>query len=119
MEPIADTLPTLATGSKSSPLQHAFLRMMLLGSDPKAYAALCTITGEASPPDYASINMPTLLIAGAEDKGASVADCEEIYSQTGGRKRMEVVDGVGHWFCFEDPSRTAKLIGDFVEEMIR
>ena len=65
------------------------------------------------------IEMPTLMVAGEEDKSAPLAGCEEIYKRTGGEKSMEVVKGVGHWSCIEDPESIAKLIGAFVEKVTR
>lgn len=79
---------------------------------------MCKAIGGASPPDYAAIKMPTLMVAGDEDKSAPLADCEEIYKRTGGEKFMEVVNGMGHWFCIEGPETIAKLIGAFVEKII-
>ncbi|KAF6224383.1 hypothetical protein HO133_010960 [Letharia lupina] len=119
MEAMADTIPTGATGSKSTPLQHAFIRTLLLSQRPEGYCSMCKALGGASPPDYAAIKMPTLMVAGEEDKSAPLAGCEEIFKRTGGEKSMEVVKGMGHWFCIEDPESIAKLIGAFVEKVIQ
>ena len=118
MEAMADTLPEGATGSKSTPVHHAFIRALLLSTNPEAYISMCKLTGKVSPPDYAAIRMPTLMIAGTEDKGAPPPDCEEIVRRSGGKKKIEVLDGVGHWFCIEVPETTAHLVGEFVEEVI-
>lgn len=118
MEPLANTIPIGATGSKSTPLQHAMIRTLLLSQNPEGYCSMCKVIGGASPPDYAAIKIPTLLIAGSEDKSAPLAGCEEIYKRTGGKKKMEVMDGVGHWFCIEDPETTGGLIAKFAEEVI-
>lgn len=117
MEAMADTIPTGATGSNSTPLQHAFIRTLLLSQRPEGYCSMCKALGDASPPDYAAIEMPTLMVAGKEDKSAPVAGCEEIFKRTGGKKSMEIVKGMGHWFCIEDPESVAKLIGAFVEKL--
>ena len=53
-------------------------------------------------PNYAAIKMPTLLIAGREDKSVPIKRCETIYKRTGVEKMMEVLDGMGHWMCVED-----------------
>ena len=78
---------------------------------------MCEALGGASPPDYAAIKMPTLMVAGEEDKSAPLAGCEEIFERTGGEKSMEVVQAMGHWFCIEDPDSIVKLIGAFVEKV--
>ena len=78
---------------------------------------MCRVIGAASVPDYEGIRMPTLLVAGREDKSTPLKGCETIYERTGGKKRMEVLEGVGHWFCIEDPEAVGRLIGDFVEEV--
>ena len=116
---MADVIPTGATGSKSTPLQHAFIRTLLLSQRPEGYCSMCKVMGGASPPDYAAIKMPTLMVAGEEDKSAPLAGCEEIFQKTGGEKSMEVVKGLGHWFCIEDPGSIAGLIGAFVEKVIQ
>ncbi|KAK3170772.1 hypothetical protein OEA41_002854 [Lepraria neglecta] len=117
MEVMADTIPTGATGSRSTPLQHAFIRVLLLSQNPEGYCSMCRVIGGASVPDYEGIRMPTLLVAGREDKSAPLKGCETIYERTGGKKRMEVLEGVGHWFCIEDPEAVGRLIGEFVEEV--
>ena len=69
--------------------------------------------GGASPPDHAAIKMPTLMVAGEEDKSAPLTGCEEIFKRTGGETSREVVKRMGHWFCIENPESIAKLIGAF------
>ena len=118
MEAMADTTPTGATGSKSTPLHHAFIRTLLLSQRPEGYCSMGKAMRDASPPDYAAIKMPTLIVAADEDKSAPLAGCEEIYERTGGEKSMEVLKGIGHWFCIEDPDSIAKLIGAFVEKVV-
>lgn len=119
MEAMANTMPTGATGSNSTPLQHAFIRTLLLSQKPEGYCSMCKVIGGASPPDYASIKMPTLMVAADEDKSAPLANCKEIFEETGGPKSMEVLKGVGHWFCIEDHERVALLVGDFVEKVLK
>jgi len=62
--------------------------------------------------------MPSLLIAGDWDKSASLGGCLEIYKRTGGRKYIDVIEGMGHWHCVEEPERVGKAIGFFVEQVI-
>ena len=118
MEPLANTIPTGATGSRSTSLHHAMIRSLLLSQKPEGYCSMCNVVAKATPPDYGAIEIPTLLIAGDEDKSAPLAGCEEIFKRTGGKKRMEIEKAVGHWFCIEDPEATAKLVADFADELV-
>ena len=106
---MADTIPTGATGSKSTPLQHAFIRTLLLSQRPEGDCSMCKALGGASPHDYAAIKMPTLMVAGKEDKSAPLTACEEIFKRTGGEKSMEVVKGMGFWLCIEEPESIANI----------
>ncbi|KAK4692884.1 hypothetical protein P7C71_g4405, partial [Lecanoromycetidae sp. Uapishka_2] len=68
MEAMANTIPAGATGSKSTPLQHAMIRTLLLSQKSEGYCSMCKVIGGASVPNYEGVRMPTLLIAGEEDK---------------------------------------------------
>lgn len=57
---------------------------------------MCKALGGASLPDYAAIKIPTLMVAGEEDKSAPLAGCEEMFKRTGGEKSMEIFKGMGH-----------------------
>ncbi|KAJ5808696.1 hypothetical protein N7474_009965 [Penicillium riverlandense] len=118
MEPMANTIPTAAVGSQSTPLQRAFIRELILGQQPAGYAALCRAIASAPAPDYAAVRAPFLLIAGEEDKSASMDGCRHIYEHVSSkRKQMEVLKGVGHWHCIEAPEDVGGLIARFVGEV--
>lgn len=111
---MANTIPSAAVGSRSTPLQKAFIRELLLGQDPKGYAALCRAIATAQPPDYAAVQAPFLLIAGAEDKSASMEGCKHIFERASSRKKsLEVLEGVGHWHCIEAPNEVGGLMSRF------
>lgn len=115
MEPMANSIPYQATGSCSTPLQRAFIRELLLSQDPKGYAALCRAIASAKASDYSAINAPFLLVAGQEDKSATMEGCEFIFSHVqSGNKRIEVLADVGHWHCIEAAERVGKVMQDFV-----
>ncbi|KAB5576485.1 Alpha/Beta hydrolase protein [Coniochaeta sp. 2T2.1] len=115
MEPLALSIPAAATGSKASPLVHAFIRALLLASSPDGYISLCRAIAEARVPDYGSIKAPLLIIAGGEDKSAPVEGSTYILEQYGSAKKEQMVlDGVGHWHVLEAYDDVAKLVGDFV-----
>lgn len=118
MEPLALSVPVAATGSKATPLVHAFIRTLLLGSSPDGYISLCRAIAEARAPDYKSIKAPLLIIAGAEDKSAPVEGSTHILEQYGSsRKEQKVLDGVGHWHNLEAYGEVGKLVGDFVAHL--
>lgn len=78
MEPMADSIPTGATGSKSTPTHHAFIRALLLSQTSQGYIGLCRAIATARPVEYAKARCPALIIAGAEDKVVPVAGLEKI-----------------------------------------
>lgn len=112
---MANTIPSAAVGSRSTALQRAFIRELLLGQDPKGYAALCRAIASAQVPDYAAVRAPFLLIAGEEDKSASMEGCKYIFEHVSSQKKtMEVLEGVGHWHCIESPDEVGRSIARFV-----
>lgn len=116
MEPMADSIPFAAVGSRSTPLHKSFIRELLLGQDPKGYAALCRSLSTAQPADYAAVKAPFLLLAGEEDKSAPLAGCEHIFNHVSSEnKSLRVLNGVGHWHCIEAPDEVGALIAEFAE----
>ncbi|KAI4722692.1 alpha/beta-hydrolase [Aureobasidium sp. EXF-10727] len=120
MDVMADTVPYAAVGSKATSLHHAFIRELLLGMDPAGYISLCRVIANAhkSPPKYAKVTCPTLIIAGEEDKSAPLAGCKKIIEALGSsQKDMVVMSKCGHWHCIEDPSEVGKLSLDFLKQI--
>jgi pimeloyl-ACP methyl ester carboxylesterase len=114
---MANTIPTRAVGSATTPLQVAFIREMVLGQDPRGYIANCGAIEHATPPEYAKVKCPILIIAGDEDKSAPIEGCKTIVTGLTGveesKKKIEVLKGVGHWHCVERGEEVEKLIGEF------
>jgi pimeloyl-ACP methyl ester carboxylesterase len=118
MEPMANTVPFAAVGSRSTPLQKAFIRELILGQSAEGYAAMCRAIASAEPADYAAIKAPFLLIAGEEDKSASMEGCRHIHEHVSSqRKSLEVLKGVGHWHCIEAADEVGVLISAFAGGM--
>ena len=118
MEAMALTVPTAATGTRSTPLQHAFIRALLLSQRPAAYISMCRVIGSATPPHYAKIQVPVLIVAGEEDKSAPLQGCEDILRRIGAEeKRIEVLKGVGHWLCIESPEKVVDAIVGFYKQI--
>jgi 3-oxoadipate enol-lactonase len=59
----------------------------------------------------AQLAMPTLIVHGAEDQMIPVANAEIIHRLIPG-SRLEIFDGVGHLFFWEEPQRSAALVRD-------
>ncbi|KAL4780767.1 Alpha/Beta hydrolase protein [Aspergillus varians] len=115
MESLANIISKQATGSAASPLARSFIRELVLGQNPKGYAALCQAIANAPIVDYSTIRVPFLLIAGEEDKSASMEGCQYIFDQvSSANKRMEVLKEVGHWHCIEASDSVGTAIADFV-----
>jgi pimeloyl-ACP methyl ester carboxylesterase len=118
MEPLASTIPTSATGSLSTPLVHAFIRQLVISSNPAGYASLCNAIATAPLPDYSAIKAPLLLLAGEEDKSAPLTGCEAIFKAYGTEtenKQLIVLPGVGHWHVLEAPEMVGGALVKFVE----
>lgn len=115
MEPMANSIPYAATGTCSTHLGRSFIRELLLTQDPRGYAALCRAIAVSKASDYSAINAPFFLIAGEQDKSATLEGCQYIFSHVqSANKRMEVLADVGHWHCIEAPERVGMLMEDFV-----
>lgn len=120
VEALADTVPTAATGKASLPIHNAFIRALILGTEPAGYISLCKCIATARAPDYASIKAPLLIVAGENDQSAPRGGCETIlekYGTTKQNKRIVDLEGVGHWHCVEAGDRVAELVDTFVKEL--
>lgn len=115
---MANTIPNAATGSRSTPLQKAFIRELLLGQNPLGYISLCRVVSSATAPDYAAVKAPLLIIAGEEDKSAPLDGCKHILgSVSSSTKKLEILPKVGHWHCIEASDEVGKLIADFAQQV--
>jgi esterase/lipase len=118
MELLAASIPTAATGSKSSPLVHAFIRSMLLGTSPAGYISLCKAIAEAPVPQYRKIEIPLLIIAGSEDKSAPIEGINHILEQYRSKKKeLRFLEGVGHWHVLEAYLQVQVLIIEFLRDL--
>lgn len=123
MQPMADTIPYTAVGSQATSLHHAFIRELLLASQPDGYVSMCRVINAASAdprqrPDYSRVTCPVYVIAGDEDKSAPVAGCRRILDEVGTvkeEKRMVVLEKTGHWMCIERPEAVAQAIWGFFD----
>lgn len=114
MEPLANTVPKAATGSKSTPLMWAMIRELILSQEPKSYASQCDAIVNMKDPGFEKIQNPVLILAGEEDQSAPLEGCKYIHEHLGSQqKELKVYQGVGHWHCIEVPEQVGKDILSF------
>jgi pimeloyl-ACP methyl ester carboxylesterase len=117
---MANSIPSAATGPNTTALQKAFIREMIMAQDPQGYIANCRAIENATPPDYASVTCPILIIAGDIDKSAPLDGCKHIYESLGSSKKdLNVMEGIGHWHCVEDGETVGTLMKNFVDHLVR
>ncbi|EMD00067.1 hypothetical protein BAUCODRAFT_64026 [Baudoinia panamericana UAMH 10762] len=120
MEPLANTIPTSATNAKSTPLQRAIIRELILGQDPTSYASHCDVIMKMREPPggFKTVKVPVLILAGEEDKSAPLEGCQYIHDRLGSTsKKLTVMSGVGHWHCIEAGEQVAREIAAFCSEL--
>jgi pimeloyl-ACP methyl ester carboxylesterase len=120
LEILANTIPKGATGSKSGPIHHAFIRSLILGTRPEGYISLCSSISKARKPNYSAVKAPLLLLAGGDDKTAPLASSQailEAYGTESQKKTLEILDGVGHWHCVEAPEEVSRFILAFIKSI--
>lgn len=118
MEPLANTVPKGATGSKSTPLQRAMIRELILSQDPKSYAAHCDAILTAKDPGFASIKLPVLFLSGDEDQSTPMEGVKYIHDHIGSQnKEIKVYKGVGHWHCIEASEEVGRDIKAFASSL--
>lgn len=114
MDAIAETIPRSATGSRTTPLARSFIRQLIQSQDAQGYGSLCKVLAGSSPPNYAAIGVPTLIIAGEGDKAAPLDGCDAIKANISADVELKILDGVGHWHCIEAPEQVAAAIDRFL-----
>ena len=110
---------TSATTQTSRPLAMSLVRASLLSQDPEGYAKCCTaLAGTAGTrleiERLATGGVETLVVAGADDKVSSPDWAREIGKRMGKGCKVEVLEGVGHWHCFEDLEGVSKAVIGFL-----
>lgn len=122
MQPMADSIPYSAVGSRATALHRAFIRELLLGSQPDGYVSMCRVILHSMDhiPAYGRITCPFYVIAGEEDKSAPLEGCQRILNEVGtpsGEKKLDVLKGWGHWMAVETPDEVGRLIVDFFKSV--
>ena len=109
---------TCARTKSTNQLALAAVQMSLISTDPESYAKGCTAlaSGRDLKVEPAELKCRTLIIAGDEDKVSPPSYVKDLAAKMESCK-LEILSGVGHWHCFEDSSRVAKAIQDFLFEL--
>ncbi|WP_324645015.1 alpha/beta hydrolase [Pseudarthrobacter sp. LT1] len=116
MAAVADTVATAATADHAAignPLVRPFVRELLLGQDPEAYAQACEALAAATNPDLARIQSKVLLLTGSEDKVSTPESNEAIAGELG-QAELLVAPGTGHWTVPEAPDFVTAAVLDFL-----
>lgn len=118
MEPLANSIPQNAVGSIANSVVKAMIRELLMAQNPKGYISNCRVIANAEPPTYAQIMTPVLVIAGEEDKTASLDSINRMFNEIGTEeKTLAVLPGIGHWHCLEAPEAVYKHILEFYHKI--
>ncbi|KAK7532575.1 3-oxoadipate enol-lactone hydrolase [Phyllosticta citricarpa] len=114
MDGMANSIPAAATAASASSLARAMIRELLLAQSPAGYVSNCRVIAAARPPAYPHVKVPTLLLAGEEDKSAPLETSRRMFDELGAEsKRLVVLPQVGHWHAIEAPEAVADAIIDF------
>lgn len=119
---------------QESPLSAAMVQTLVLGTDPRGYAAACRALAGAKDPDYSTIKAETLgafacspssalppatdatsritVVAGEFDYLSNKETTDALVNDIPGAKKVQM-DGVGHWHAVEDPVGLAKILDGF------
>jgi pimeloyl-ACP methyl ester carboxylesterase len=82
--------------------------------------SLCNVISKATKPDYGKVKVPLLILVGSEDKTAPLSGSKAIlngYGTSEREKKIEILDGVGHWHCVEAPDNVGKCVLGFVQKI--
>lgn len=115
---VAETVANAATSAKtknSNPLALGAVRASLLSQHPEGYAKGCmALAGTAGTKlDIEKIKAPALIVAGDEDRISSVEWARKMEASMADAK-VEVLEGVGHWHCYEDLDGVANAVKMFL-----
>jgi 3-oxoadipate enol-lactonase / 4-carboxymuconolactone decarboxylase len=118
-EAIAETVVgrwITAEFAQAHPDVREWLLTMVRASPAAGYARLCRMLGGLDlRPQLASINVPTLVVAGAQDESLPPADSEVIAEAIAG-SYYELLDPAAHIPMVQRPEYVAELICEHIEE---
>lgn len=86
----------ILTDISAAPIAQYAVRASLLSSPVEGYAQACLALAQATDPDYSKIAVPTLILAGSEDKTCPKATVDFL-SERIKDSTVETLQDVGHW----------------------
>ncbi|CAN5689249.1 hypothetical protein BH09PSE5_BH09PSE5_11770 [soil metagenome] len=102
---------------KGNPTAVAKARRTVVSNDPKAYVAACSaVRGVNYIDQLATIKVPTLVIAGADDMGAPVSMSEAMAERIPGAQ-LEIIQNASHLSVAEQPEKFAQLVSRFLDRV--
>jgi 3-oxoadipate enol-lactonase len=102
---------------RERPDELAGWRNMFLASNRQGYAATCaTLRDTDLTADISAISLPTLVVAGSEDRATPVELVRGCADAIPGA-RFVIIDGVGHIPSIEQPEVLSSMLGDFFTEV--
>ncbi|KAK4696159.1 hypothetical protein P7C71_g1710, partial [Lecanoromycetidae sp. Uapishka_2] len=115
---VAEMVANAATSSftkASRPLVLTAVRASLLSQDPEGYAKGCMALARTASTtlELERLKMPTLIVAGDEDKISSLEWARKMEARMPNVK-VEVLKGVGHWHCYENFEGVSNAVRGFL-----
>jgi pimeloyl-ACP methyl ester carboxylesterase len=117
MRAVADGIVAAAlspTVAAEHPEVVGFVRALLLGQDPEAYALACEALAAAEGTDPSAVRTEALLITGTDD-GVSPPDAIRDLAAAMPNAHAEVLDACGHWAALERRAEVDDLVSRFLQ----
>lgn len=117
---LAETVSKAATSTRTQthlPVVMSGVRQFLLSTHPEGYAKGCMALAHSKQIsiDLKKLSMPTLLLAGTDDK-ISPLDLAKRYASAMPHADLECLPDVGHWHVLEDVYGVARAVNRFLSK---
>lgn len=97
---------------REKPVVIAAIREMVLAQNPHCYAWTCEAMAASTRPDLSRVDVPLLLIAGAEDTVSPAKLSEDFADER--RAKLVLIPESGHWLPLEQPDPVSSSLIDFL-----
>lgn len=114
---VADAVSDAGTSSTTKMLQpvaYTAVRSSLLTTNPEGYAKACMALVGAEELTIEKLTMPTLVVAGDEDKTAPVQAVTANIHEKLPDSRLEILRCTGHWHVYENPDGVSRAMRSFL-----
>jgi 3-oxoadipate enol-lactonase len=106
---------TSVAAKSNNPLVSGFVRELVLGQEPEAYAQACEARADAGEVDLSALRRPTILLAGVEDN-VSTPQVNTWLNERIPRSQSVAIPQCGHWPLIEAPRASLARIRRFLSE---